>query len=194
MEVRWISALVGERAPFFIFKVKVCRGGAQVVVAAPRAIKSPRLKPHLGGNVKRLVGVVWSSRISSGCGDLRIVKELHRQFFLLRRLRNGCGLLDPFGDFPSATNVRPTQGGAAAAARRRYGLEVEDEGLLKELVIIFIFFKVLYTVCYFFNIKVLSILLIKQNPSKELFKLFISICKLSTSSTILANQLSISSH
>jgi hypothetical protein len=86
------------------------------------------------------VGVVWSSRISSGCGDLRIVKELHRQFFLLLRLRGGCGLLDPFGDFPSATkNVRPTQGGAAAAARRRHGLEVEDEGLLKDLVVIFVF-------------------------------------------------------
>jgi hypothetical protein len=41
---------------------------------------------HLGGNIERLVGVVWSSRISSGCGDLRIVKELHWQFFLLLRL------------------------------------------------------------------------------------------------------------
>jgi hypothetical protein len=51
----------------------------------------------------------------SGCGDLRIVKELHRQFFLLLLfllllLRDGYGLLDPFGDFLSATNnVRPTQ-------------------------------------------------------------------------------------
>jgi hypothetical protein len=86
------------------------------------------------------VGVVWSSRISSGCGDLWIVKELHRQFFLLLRLQDGCGLLDPFGDFPFATNnVRPTQGGAAAATRRRHGLEVEDEGFLKDLVVIFIF-------------------------------------------------------
>jgi hypothetical protein len=50
----------------------------------------------------------------------------------------GQGLLDPFGDFPSATNnVRPTQGGAAAAARRRHSLEVEDKGLLKDLVVIF---------------------------------------------------------
>jgi hypothetical protein len=115
MEARWISALVGGRAPlpilrasFFVFRVKVCRGGAQVVVAASRAIRSSRLQPHLGGNVERLVGVVWSLRISSGCGDLRIVKELHRQFFLLLRLWDGCGLFDPFGDFPSATNnVRP---------------------------------------------------------------------------------------
>jgi hypothetical protein len=89
MEARWISALVGGRAPypilgdsFFFFRVKVCRSDAQVVVAASRAIRSPRLQPHLSGNIERLVGVVWSSRISSGCGDLRIVKELHRQFFL----------------------------------------------------------------------------------------------------------------
>jgi hypothetical protein len=158
MEARWISALVGGRAllpvlraSFFVFRVKVCRGGAQVVVATSRAIRSPRLQPHLGGNVERLVGVVWSSRISSGCGDLWIVKELHRQFFLLLRLRDGCGLLDPFGDFLSATNnVRPTQGRAAAAARRRHGLEVEDEGLLKDLVVIFIFLEVLCTVRCFF--------------------------------------------
>jgi hypothetical protein len=59
--------------------------------------------------------------------------------------------LDPFGDFPSATNnVRPTQGGAAAAARRRHGLEVEDEGLLKDFVVIFVFLGVLCTVRCFF--------------------------------------------
>jgi hypothetical protein len=158
MEARWISALVGGRAlppilgaSFFVFRVKVCGGGVQVVVAAPCAIRSLRLQPHLDGNIERLVRVVWSSRISSGCGDLRIVKELHRQFFLLLRLRDGCGFLDPFGDFPSATiNVRPTQGGAAAAARRRHGLEVEDEGLLKDLVVIFVFLEMLCTVRCFF--------------------------------------------
>jgi hypothetical protein len=86
------------------------------------------------------VGVVWFLRISSGYGDLRIIKELHRQFFLLLRLRDGCGLVDPFDNFPSATNnVRPTQEGAGVAARRRHGLEVEDEGLLKDLVVIFLF-------------------------------------------------------
>jgi hypothetical protein len=158
METRWISTLVDRRAPplvlralFSIFRVKICRDGAQVVVAAPRAIRSSRLQPHLGGNMERLVGVVWSSRMSSGCGDLHIVKELHRQFFLLLHLRDGCGLLDPFGDFPSATNnVRPTQGGAAAVARRRHDLEVEDEGLLKDLVVIFVFLEVLCTVRCFF--------------------------------------------
>jgi hypothetical protein len=59
--------------------------------------------------------------------------------------------LDPFGDFLSATNnVRPTQRGAAAAARRRHGLEVEDEGLLKDFVVFFIFLEVLCTVRCFF--------------------------------------------
>jgi hypothetical protein len=137
---RWEGFAPILRASFFVFRVKVCRGDAQVVAAMPRAIRSSRLQPHLGGNIERLMGVVWSSRISSGCGDLRIVKELHRQFFLLLHLRGGCGLLDPFSDFPSATkNVRPAQGGAAAAARRRHGLEVEDEGLLKDLIVIFVF-------------------------------------------------------
>jgi hypothetical protein len=158
MEAWWISALVGGRAPspvsralFSIFRVKVCRGGAQVVVAVSRAIRSSRLQPHVGGNVERLVGVVWSSRISSSCGDLRIVKELHRQFFLLLHLSDGCGILDPFDDFPSATNnMRLTQGGAPAVARCRHGLKVEDEGLLKDFVIIFVFLEVLCIIHCFF--------------------------------------------
>jgi hypothetical protein len=124
MEAWWISAFVGGRAPspllrtsFFVFRVKVCRYGAQVVVAATCAIRSHRLQHHLGGNIERLVGVVWSSRILSGCGDLRIVKELHQQFFLLLRLRDGCGLFDPFGDFPSATNnVKPTRAAASVGS------------------------------------------------------------------------------
>jgi hypothetical protein len=65
MKAWWISVLIGGRAPppvlrtlSFVFKVKVCRGGAQVVVTAPRVIRSPRLQPYLGGNVERLVGVV----------------------------------------------------------------------------------------------------------------------------------------
>jgi hypothetical protein len=60
-------AFVGGRAPFpllrvsfFIFRVKVCRDIAQVVVAAPRTIRSPQLQPHLDDNVEKLVGVVWS--------------------------------------------------------------------------------------------------------------------------------------
>jgi hypothetical protein len=54
METRWISVLVGGRAPppvfrasFFVFRVRVCRGGAQVVVATSRAIRSPgKQHPH----------------------------------------------------------------------------------------------------------------------------------------------------
>jgi hypothetical protein len=50
--------------------------------------------------------------------------------------------LDLFSDFPSATNNgRPTQGGAAAVAHRRHGLEVEDEGLLKDLIVFFVFLR-----------------------------------------------------
>jgi hypothetical protein len=158
MESRCILALVGGRAlppvlraSFLFFRVKVCRGGVQMVVVPPRTIRSPRLQPHLDGNVERLVGVVWSSKFSSGCRNLWIVKELHRQIFLLLCLRDGCFLLDPFGDFPSAiNNVRLTQGGATAAACRRHGLEVEDEGLLKDLIVIFIFLGVLCTVWCFF--------------------------------------------
>jgi hypothetical protein len=45
---------------------------------------------------------------------------------------------------------QPTQGGAAAVARRRHGLEVEDKGLLKDLVVIFVFLVVLCTVRCFF--------------------------------------------
>jgi hypothetical protein len=58
--------------------------------------------------------------------------------------------------------------------------------------------------CYLYSINcptviclpsmLLSILLIKQNPTKRSFKLSISTCKLSTSHTILANQLSTSSN
>ena len=118
-----------------------------MVVAASLPIRSSRLQPHLDGDVEKFVEVVWSLRILSGYGDLRIIMDLHRQFNFLLRLRDGCGLLDPFGDFPSATNnVRPTQGGAAAAARRRHGLEIEDEGLLKDFVVIFVFLEVFCTV------------------------------------------------
>ena len=86
-----------------------------------------------------------------GGGGLRIVMELYRRFILLPRLWDGCGLLNPFGDFPSAiNNVRPALGGAAAAARRRHGLEVEDEGHLKDLVVIFVFVEVSRTARCFF--------------------------------------------
>jgi hypothetical protein len=91
-EVWWILAFVGGDS-FFVFRV-VYRGGLQVVMAASRAIRSSRLQPHLDSNVERLVGVVWSSRISSGSRDLRIIMELHWQFFLSLRLRDRYGLLN----------------------------------------------------------------------------------------------------
>jgi hypothetical protein len=56
------------------------------------------------------VRVVWFFRTSSECGDLWVTKELHRRLFLLLCLRDGSGLLDPFGDFLSAiNNVTSTQ-------------------------------------------------------------------------------------
>ena len=133
------------------FLVKVCWGGALMVTASSLSIMSSQFQSHLGGDVEKLEGVVCFSKTFSGGGDLRIVVELHRRFILLLRHRDGCGLFDPFGDFPSATNnVRPAQGGAAAAARRRHGLEVEDEGHLNGLVVIFICVEVFCTVRCFF--------------------------------------------
>jgi hypothetical protein len=82
--------------------------------------------------------------------DLQIVKELYRQFILLLHVRDGCSLLCPFGDFPSATNnAKPAMGGAEAAARCRHGLEVKDEGHLKAFDVILFFVEVFCTACYF---------------------------------------------
>jgi hypothetical protein len=73
--------------------------------------------------------------------------ELHRWLSILPHLWDGCSLINPFGEFPSASNnVRPTHGGAAVVARRSHGLEAEDEGHLKDLVVIFLFVEVLCTV------------------------------------------------
>jgi hypothetical protein len=69
--------------------------------------------------------------------------ELHRRLVFLLRLQDRCGLFDPFGDFWSATNnVSPSQGKAATAVRHRHSLEVEDEGHLKNFVVIFVFVEV----------------------------------------------------
>jgi hypothetical protein len=53
------------------------------------------------------------------------------------------GLFDLFSDFLSATNN-------VIKKIRRYGLEVENEGHLKDLVVIFVFLKLLCTVPYLF--------------------------------------------
>jgi hypothetical protein len=77
------------------------------------------------------VEVVWSSRISSGCGDLWIVKGLHRQFFLLH-LWDGCGLFDSFGDFPSATNnVQDDSGRSGSGAAVDMACMLKMKGFLK---------------------------------------------------------------
>ena len=81
-----------------------------MVTASSISIMSPQFRSHLGGDVEKLMGVVCFSRAFSSGGDLRIVVELHRRFILLLRHRDGCGLLDPFGDFPFTTNnVRPAK-------------------------------------------------------------------------------------
>jgi hypothetical protein len=121
------------------------------VAAASSSIKSSRLQPYLNGEVDKLVGVLWSSRTCFGCGNLWIVKELYQRSILLLRLRDGYGLLGPFDDFPFATNnVRPALEGAAAATRHRHGLEVEDEGHLKDFDVIFVFVEVFCTIRCFF--------------------------------------------
>jgi hypothetical protein len=86
--------------------------------------------------------------------DLHIDKDLHQRLFLLR-LKDGCGLLYLFDDFPSATNnVKPNQGGAGAITRHRHGLEVEDEGHLKNFVVI-LFLLRCFVLFNFFNTRVL---------------------------------------
>jgi hypothetical protein len=122
-----------------------------VVAVASLSIKSPRLQPHLNSDVEKLVRVVGSSMTSSGCGDRRIIKELHRRFILLLRLQDGCDLLGPFGDFLSVTNnAMLALGGAVVLMCRRHGLEVEDEGHLKDFDVIFIFVEMFCTIRCFF--------------------------------------------
>ena len=114
-----------------------------MVAAASRAIMSPRLQSHLGGDVEKLVGVVWFSRISSGYGDLRISRSFIDGYSFF------------FASGTDVVNVRPAQGGAAPAACRRHSLEVEDEGYLKNFVGIFVCVEVLCNVRCFFNASVL---------------------------------------
>jgi hypothetical protein len=54
-------------------------------------------------------------------GNLWISMKLHRWLFVLH-LRDEYGLLDPFGDFSSATNnVKPTREDNGAAPSSRFG-------------------------------------------------------------------------
>jgi hypothetical protein len=52
------SSLVGGLCPLF-WGFHSSFLGSRFVGVAPRAIRSSRLQPHLGGNVEWLVGVVW---------------------------------------------------------------------------------------------------------------------------------------
>jgi hypothetical protein len=81
------------------------------------------------------------SQVEEICKASEITPTIRRRLFLLLlRLRGRCGLLDLSGDFPSVTNnVRTAQGGAAVAARRRHGVEVEDEVNLMDFDVIFAF-------------------------------------------------------
>jgi hypothetical protein len=97
------------------------------------------------------VGVVRFSNASSSCGDLRIVKELHRWLRIPLCLREGCRLLDPFDYFSSVSNnIRPARAGTAAAVCRWHDLGVEDEKHLKNFIVIFCFVEVLCTIACFF--------------------------------------------
>jgi hypothetical protein len=79
-----------------------------VVAAVPSPMKCSWLQPHLGGDVENLVEVVGSQGLLM-VGDPRNVFELDRRLFLHPCIWDGCGILDPFGDFPFASKtVRPT--------------------------------------------------------------------------------------
>jgi hypothetical protein len=132
MEARWILAFIGGRAlspllkaSFFVLGSRfagAALGGGGSTLVSPASTPSRQQRQEACGS-----GVVFENFLC--LWDLRIVKELHRQFFLLLRLRDECGSFDPFVDILSATNhVRPTQGGAAAAARHQHGLEVASQG------------------------------------------------------------------
>jgi hypothetical protein len=66
---RWKGSVLCFEALFFVFRVKVCGGGVQVVMTAPRVIRSPRCQSHLDGNIERFVGVVWSSGFCLAMGS-----------------------------------------------------------------------------------------------------------------------------
>jgi hypothetical protein len=91
------------------------------------------------------VGIFGSSRSFIGSSSFFFVSGM-----------DICGLLGPFGDFPSAiNNVRPALEGAAAAARHRHGLEVEDEGHLKDFDVISVLLRCSILFAISFNVKVL---------------------------------------
>jgi hypothetical protein len=125
-----------------------------VVVAASRAIRSPQLQPISAATHREACGsgVVFEDFVWLwGSSDRQ---ETSSATHPASSSPDGCDLFDPFGDFPFATNnVRPTQVGATA--HHRHGLEVEYEGLLTDLFLIFIFLRLFCIVQCFFNVTVL---------------------------------------
>jgi hypothetical protein len=101
----------------------------------------------------REVGVVWSSRTSSGCGDL---------FGSSRSFISGSSFFFVFGADVAfrahSATFRPqltTLGQLWEEQRRRhdvdiYSLGIEDEGHLKDFDVIFVFIDVFCIVCCFF--------------------------------------------
>jgi hypothetical protein len=87
-----------------------------------------RRRENVRGKAERFVGVVWFLRIFSGYGDLRIVKK----FYWHRSVRqlSVCNQ-------QHQTDLGRNGGGDGSASS--IGLEVEVKGLLKNLIIIFIF-------------------------------------------------------
>ena len=86
-----------------------------MVAATPLSLKSPWLQSHLGGDVEKLVEVVWFSRTSSGGGVFRIVVELHQRFILFLRLQTDVVFLTR-----SATSrPQPTTSGRLRKERQR---------------------------------------------------------------------------
>jgi hypothetical protein len=82
---------------------------------------------------------------SYGYWDLWIVKKLHRRLLLRLRLQDGCGLVGPFGDFPSSNQQHQTDSGE----ERRRVVNTVWRGHLKDFGAIFVFVVVLCTVVCF---------------------------------------------
>jgi hypothetical protein len=89
------------------------------------------------------VGIFGSSRSFIGSSSFFFVSETD-VIFLTRRRLTVCN-----------QQRQADLGGAAAAAHRRHGLEVEDEGFLKDLIVIFVFLKCFVLFVVSFNAKVL---------------------------------------
>jgi hypothetical protein len=125
------------------------QGRRSAVVAAPW---SPQLQPHLGSNVKRLVGVVWSSRISCGCGifgSSRSFIDSSSFFFVFGT--NVAVLTHLSTSYPQPT----TSDRLREERQRRRDINTVWRLLLKDLVVIFVFLGCFILFGVSFNARVL---------------------------------------